>query len=300
MTDWDQIDRDLTTPEFFAGTDFHVTFDVMRREDPVHWTKGLYPNGFWSLTSYADVLRLLDDPVLFSIKNGPHLPPEAIPYTDAQLRDLGFDIGIASTDPPYHMTRRAPMNPHFSVPAVAKIRDDVERIVDEIFDGVLPRGEADLVEDLAAQVPVRLFLPMMGVPKEDWAYIRGLTIQLLHPEDPEFQREGEDAVQTTIDAQVEIYDYKCGATRDRRPDPEIRGDDRGCRARRTAELGRVGQHDRFQEARHPVRIPRARRGVTNRRRVLSSQRAPPARWPARADRRSATNTTPVLCRPRAS
>lgn len=219
VTDWEKIDSDLTTPTFFAGTYFHDTFAVMRREDPVHWTQGNYPNGFWSLTKYDDVLRLLDDPVLFSIKHGPHLPPDAIPYTEDQLHDLGFDIGIASTDPPYHLKLRAPMNPHFSVPAVAKMRADVEQIVDGIFDEVLPRGRADLVEDLAAQVPVRLFLPMMGVPEEDWAYIRHLTIQLLHPEDPEFKREGEDAAQTTIDAQVEIYDYIYKLVEKRRAQP---------------------------------------------------------------------------------
>lgn len=207
MTDWNKIDDDLTTPLFFAGTDFHETFAVMRREDPVHWTKGNYERGFWSLTRYEDVLKLLDEPVKFSIRNGPHLPPEAKEFTPEQLYKIGNDVGIASTDPPQHQPRRAPMNPHFSVPAVARLRHEIEGIVDEIFAEVAPRGAADLVEDLAAQLPVRLFLPMMGIPEQDWKFVRGLTVALLHPEDPEFMREGEDATETMISAQQELYNY---------------------------------------------------------------------------------------------
>jgi cytochrome P450 len=207
VTDLSKIDDDLTTPEFFAGTGFHEAFAVLRREDPVHWTQGRYERGFWSLSRYEDVLRLLDEPELFSIKNGPHLPPEAREFTDEQLRAMGMDVGIASTDPPLHKGRRAPMNPHFSVPAVGKLRGEVAAITEEILAEVAPRGEADIVEDLAAQLPVRLFLPMMGVPREDWKFVRSLTIALLHPEDPEFKREGEDATQTMIDAQQQLYNY---------------------------------------------------------------------------------------------
>jgi cholest-4-en-3-one 26-monooxygenase len=220
VTDWKRIDDDLTTPNFFAGTDFHETFAVMRREDPVHWTQGKYERGFWSLTRYQEVLELLDDPMTFSIRNGPHLPPEAKEYTDEQLRGLGFDVNIASADPPIHMSRRAPMNPHFSMPKVNRMRGEVEQIVEEIFQEVAPRGEADLVEDLAAQVPVRLFLPMMGIPQQDWAWVRGLTIALLHPEDPEFQHKGEDSTQTMIDAQVELYKYMEEHVERRRKDPQ--------------------------------------------------------------------------------
>ncbi|MFV2178574.1 cytochrome P450 [Actinomadura sp. LOL_016] len=220
MTDWEKIDDDLTTPTFFAGTDFHATFATLRREDPVHWTKGNYERGFWSLTRHTDVLRLLDEPELFSIRNGPHLPPEAKEFTGEQLRAMGMDVGIASTDPPRHHSRRIPMNPHFSVPAVRRLRGEVENISEEIFREVAPRGEADIVEDLAAQLPVRLFLPMMGIPKADWRFVRNLTVALLHPEDPEFKRKGEDATQTMVDAQQELYAYMYEHVGRRRADPQ--------------------------------------------------------------------------------
>lgn len=49
-----------------------------------------------------------------------------------------------------------------------KLRDDVERIVDDIIDAVAEKRECDLVEDIAAVLPTRITLELIGVPREDW------------------------------------------------------------------------------------------------------------------------------------
>ncbi|MFV2178561.1 cytochrome P450 [Actinomadura sp. LOL_016] len=217
MTDWDDVDTKLTDPAFFAGPHFHELFTMLRREDPVHWThRGAYSRGYWSLTRYEDCLALLDDPVLFSSSLGTHLPPEGRDLTEEERYKMGYDVQLVVSDPPVHSGKRRPFNKHFSVPAVARMHDACDEIVDQIIAGIAPKGEADVVEDIAAQLPVNLFLTMMGVPREDWDHLRKITLTMLHPQDPEFLEEGADPTQAVLRSSAALYDYAAQLTGSRR------------------------------------------------------------------------------------
>ncbi|MET0885560.1 MAG: cytochrome P450 [Mycetocola sp.] len=215
QAEWEKIDSDLTTPEFFAGEAFHQTFKVMRREDPVHWTRGNYERGFWSLTRFDDIMALLTDAVLFSQRQGTHMPPGAREVDDEQFYARGLDSAIPFMDPPKHKRVRQPFNKHFSVPAVQRLRGETEEIVDDLLREIGPRGQADLVEDVAAQLPVRLFLRMMGVPEQDWAWVRSRTLAVLHAQDKEVagDRLPEDVI---VEASAEVQAYMDDLARVRR------------------------------------------------------------------------------------
>lgn len=187
MVNLSHIDEKITRSSFFAGLEFHEAFRVLRREDPVHWTEHPnYGHGFWSLTRYADVKRVLEDPHLFSSRTHTHLPPDPRPLTYEERRERGMEHILAFLDPPKHGIMRRPLNKHFSAPAVKRYTAEVERIVREIVSEIGPRGEADLVEDIAAQLPVRLIFSMMDVPREDWAKIRKAAVTFMQPEDPAY------------------------------------------------------------------------------------------------------------------
>lgn len=215
------LDAKLVDPAFFAGTKFHAVLKQMRHEDPVHWTDApSFQRGFWSVTRYEDNLRLLQEPENFSNAAGTHLPPLGRSLTEEERYAMGYDVQLVVSDPPYHQQLRRPFNPHFSVPAVAKLHEDCESIVDDIIDEISERGTADGVKDIAALLPVRLFLNMMAVPKEDWDYVRSVTLKMLHPEDPVFGvPDAEDFNAVIASAMGEMYDYISKHVLARRGDP---------------------------------------------------------------------------------
>ncbi|UOQ57529.1 cytochrome P450 [Leucobacter allii] len=179
------IDAKLVDPAFFAGTEFHAVLKALREEDPVHWTDAPgYSRGFWSLTRYEDCLRLLQEPENFSSAAGTHIPPNGRELTEEERYKMGFDVNLVTSDPPEHQERRAPFNPHFSVPAVNKFHEDCDAIIDGILDDIAEKGTAEGVTEISALLPVRLFLNLMAVPEEDWEMVRNITLRMLHPDDP--------------------------------------------------------------------------------------------------------------------
>ena len=218
-TDFTDIDNQLTNPAFFAGEHFHEVFKILRKEDPVHWTTGSYGRGYWSVTRYDDLLEMLDDPITYSSSAGTHLPPDARDLTEEERYKLGYDVQLVVADPPVHGQKRRPMNKHFSVPAVARFHGDCDQIVEEILDRCQELGEVDVVDDIAALLPVNLFLNLMGVPREDWDYLRKITLRMLHPQDAEYLEEGQDPTQAIIEASAALYDYAHKHTMARRGHP---------------------------------------------------------------------------------
>ena len=91
---------------------------------------------------------------------------------------------ITELDAPVHDLYRRPLNKHYSVPQIEKMRQGVEQIVDDIIEAIAEKGECDLVEDIAAVLPTRVTLEMVGVPKEDRDYITEASWQFMssgHP-----------------------------------------------------------------------------------------------------------------------
>lgn len=206
MTDFTDIDLRLTNPETFASEDFHDLFTTLRREDPVHLTQGTYSRPYWSVTTHEDNVRLLQDPITFSSQAGAHLPPHGRDLTDQEREKMGFDANLVVMDPPEHDALRQPFNKHFSVPAVANMRQTVEGIVDGIVKDLSERGSADLIADAAAVLPVSLFLNLMEVPREDWEYLTKIALEWGHPQDPTLTN-AKDGNEVVINAMGKIYDY---------------------------------------------------------------------------------------------
>lgn len=213
------VDRCLTSPEFFAGPAFHGLFDRLRAEDPVHWTVGSYERGFWSLSRYDDCVAIMSDPILFSNRAGPHLPPKGRALTPEEDVRFGTDVHILMTDPPDHARRRRPMNKHFSVPVVSQLRPLFSQVVDEILDAAAARNDVDLVADIAAQLPVKVILRLLGVREDDWAAVQEMAVRALHSQDAEFLDAEHDELTAVIAYIDQVYRYCLGLIRDRRAVP---------------------------------------------------------------------------------
>src|SRR5690348_5714969 len=132
--DWSEIDGHLLSAEWYASHPYHDAFKTLRDHDPVRWVEDpQYGKNYWAVTRYADVQSILNNPRQFSSRFGVRAPRVPKRFTPEVRYGLGFDSIPAFQDEPMHSVYRRPLNKHFSVPAANKLRDDVERYVDEII-----------------------------------------------------------------------------------------------------------------------------------------------------------------------
>lgn len=173
-TDWQAIDNRILDPDWYTDLGYHDTFRLLRDEDPVHLVESEgYGRPFWALTRYDDVKACLADSTTFSNRlGGGRIPRTAQRLTPETRHALGFDANVIYLDPPLHAVYRRPVNKHFSVPAVGKLRADIASYVDGIIAGVADRPDFDFVDEVATELPVQVICRMLGVPEEDWAHIR--------------------------------------------------------------------------------------------------------------------------------
>jgi cytochrome P450 len=136
--------------------DPHPFLARLRETDPVNET----PIGFWRLTRYADVDRLLHD-----VPAGVRTTTGELPGVDE--RQSPPRLFMLQQDPPTHTRLRKLVSHGFTPRAVSAWRADIERVVDECLTRVAPRGHMDVIADLALPVPSTLICQMMGVPIAD-------------------------------------------------------------------------------------------------------------------------------------
>src|SRR5438094_5789197 len=128
----------------------------LREIDPVNEM----PVGIWRLTRSADVNRLLHE-----VPAGTRTTDGVLPGVDESLS--GQRQFMLQQDPPTHTRLRRLVSRAFTPRAIAALRGNVQRIVDECLDRVAPRGEMDVIADLALPVPSTVICEMIGVPVTD-------------------------------------------------------------------------------------------------------------------------------------
>src|SRR5213595_2973580 len=128
----------------------------LRALDPVNEM----PVGIWRLTRYADVNRLLHE-----VPAGTRTTDGVLPGVDESLS--GQRQFMLQQDPPAHTRLRRLVSRAFTPRAIAAIRASIQRIVDQCLDQVAPRGEMDVIADLALPVPATVICEMLGVPVGD-------------------------------------------------------------------------------------------------------------------------------------
>jgi cholest-4-en-3-one 26-monooxygenase len=178
---------DLTDAAFFATGDPYAIWRRMRAEDPVHLTRGRIKTPFWSVTKHSDVLTVLRNPLIFSSRITPALPADTSIEAHELDHDNGQDKMLVLTDPPLHTALRKSINASFLPRAVAKLEGSARQIAREIVDEVAPRGECDLVTEVAAKFPLAVICNMMNVPRSDWGLLLKWSHMTIASNEPEWQ-----------------------------------------------------------------------------------------------------------------
>jgi cytochrome P450 len=161
----------LEEPEFYL--DPHPVYDRMRIEQPVYYYA---PLDIFVLTRHADMRAVARRPDLFSSVRGvvlSQLQNERDGATEImdQFIDPEGEI-FAFTDPPRHRELRKVLMPAFSPRAVhamaAQIRESCRLLVASISPGAL----TDVVDQIAAPLPIGVATRLLGVPREHAADIK--------------------------------------------------------------------------------------------------------------------------------
>jgi len=179
----------------------HEAWARLRREAPVAYCEppGMLP--FWAIVRHDDIVRISRDPEHF--QNAPRLAV----FPEEQFATDNFPVRhLLNMDPPEHRHYRHLLSGHFTPRTVEAKRAAVERLVDEILDGVAGRTEIDFVTDVAAVMPIAVIAEMLGLPAEDRPLFFRWTNETLGATDPEYQ-DGATVSATTARAVQGQKDY---------------------------------------------------------------------------------------------
>lgn len=184
--------------------------DPMNRADP----------GIWTFTRYHDILAVLRDD-RFSVD------PRNVTAFDELREKAGVDDQsfienaagrvLLFTDPPDHTRLRTLVNKAFTPRTVERLRGHITELVKGILDDVAPRGEMDVIEDLAYPLPALVICELMGVPTSDRDMFRGWSGEVAPILDPWTSKEVLDAAVATLG---KFLFYFMDLVQKRRQDPQ--------------------------------------------------------------------------------
>src|SRR5262245_54436680 len=123
---------DFTDLKRFAKDVPHAALRKLRRFTPVYWhpapsTPG---DGFWLITRHSDIVRIEENPALFSSHFGLTLVDAPI-ATDGPPWSMVRD-GLTHLDPPEHFAHRQIVAPPFTPRAIAAMEARIQAIAIEV------------------------------------------------------------------------------------------------------------------------------------------------------------------------
>ena len=204
---------DLTDPDAYVERVPHEQFATLRREAPVFRHED-DEGFFWAVTRHDDIVAVNRDWETFSSWAGAvylWTPPEL------EMQRLM----MLNMDPPEHAKLRKLVNRGFTPRRIRELQDVLARRATTIVDEVIEQGSCDMVEEVAAELPLQAIAEFLGVPQEDRRQIFRWSNLLIGASDPEYSDSATEPGQPpeAQGAAVELYAYAQALAADRRANP---------------------------------------------------------------------------------
>ena len=163
---------DITTPSLYVEGIPYDRLTSMLETPGLTWHP-YEDSGFWAVTRHTDVKEVSKQPEIFS---------SAIGHTN--LWDLEADAlqarrSIIDTDAPDHTRLRRLVSKAFTPRNIGMWEDTTRRITCELLDEFISVGGGDWVEMVAAPLPIRVILSVLGVPIKDAEFLVELSNYLV-------------------------------------------------------------------------------------------------------------------------
>ena len=94
------------------------------------------------------------------------------------------------SDPPDHGFYRQSVESFFSASAIAARENEIREFAIELIETLKPRGECDFIEEFANQLPIVMFLRIMGLPVEDREPLREAATKMVRGSDAQTKTDG--------------------------------------------------------------------------------------------------------------
>ncbi|NWK98269.1 cytochrome P450 [Sphingobium lactosutens] len=144
--------------------------DRLLEETPVY--KDPLTN-MYIVTRYEDIGHISARPDIYSNKTtivvGRHDSPVAEEVA-RRYAERGFPEmhTLVTNDPPEHTSYRALVEKAFTPSYVKELEPYIEKLVDELIDGMLSNGRANLLPEFAIKVPMYIIADQLGVDRGDY------------------------------------------------------------------------------------------------------------------------------------
>lgn len=163
---------------FANGAPWDV-FKQLRNEAPMHWNEEEAPqSGFYSVTRYHDIVKVLRDPATFTSERFTNLEE-----VDAEQEEARRSL--LETDGTRHRALRRILQGEFTPQAVAKYETFLRGLTATTLDKAFAKGSFDFVEDVAADFPINVLVRLLDVPMEDAGQLIDWGNRMIGFDDPE-------------------------------------------------------------------------------------------------------------------
>jgi len=168
------FDIEKLTGEFYA--DPYPTYRALREHAPVK----RMPNGSWFLTRYDDLVSAYKNTKAYSSDK----KKEFAPKYGASLLYEHHTTSLVFNDPPAHTRVRRLIMGALSPRAIAAMEPDLIALVDRLLDALAAKGNADLIDDFAAAIPIEVIGNLLDVPREEREPLRDWSLAILGALEP--------------------------------------------------------------------------------------------------------------------
>ena len=154
-------------------------FANIRAQEGLHWSDEEEPNsGFWSVTRYHDIVKVLRDSDTFTSMRFTNL--EEVDTEQEEARR-----SILETDGARHRAMRRLLQFQFTPAAVAKYETFLRGLTATTLDNAFAKRSFDFVDEVAADFPIRVLARIMDVPDEDTSKLIDWGNRMIGNTDPE-------------------------------------------------------------------------------------------------------------------
>lgn len=151
-------DFDADVPEDFDTP--HAMFKDLRERCPVAYSDAM--GGFWAVTKYEDIVRVLTDWQTFTttIQN-------VVPRVATTQRRPPLHL-----DPPGNRPYRQAITRLMTPAKLEPWRGKIEAVVDELLEPLVARGEGDICRDFSFILPIAILAEFFRLPDDNAKRIR--------------------------------------------------------------------------------------------------------------------------------
>lgn len=149
-----------------------------REEEPVFYNKEL---DYWVVTRHEDIKAIFTDWKTFTSENAQSPLQTLDPRAKKIMDDAGMIglSGLSGRIPPDHTRIRRIVGMGFNISRFKKLEPQIRELAKKQIDAFKNDGQAEIVKQLAYDLPALVIFMLLGVPAEDVAKVKDWAVSRL-------------------------------------------------------------------------------------------------------------------------